>query len=215
MCGFGKKLLEKTNVRKPWNDVERVKFFEYDPKNKKDRKQIYDLKHKIWGRSAKYINEIEYSFSRMTKGSAPEKPIKQQYFGLENRYGRTLAIAQVQSSDKKLRLGELFFENVLKITYIQTKPSEMFTSDQRQYEGLGEVLVSKIVQQAKKDGRNSVILYSTNDNFWISSGFFQPVPEAKRRGYNTLRLKAEDFDKYIKFVENKANFENPYLDIYV
>ncbi len=212
---FEKKLVEKTNVRKPWGEVERVKVVEYDPKNKKDRKQINNLYHKDWGRLAKYMYSIAYSFSQMTKGGAPEKPIKQQYFGIEDKYSNTLAIAQVQSSDKELRLGNWFFPNCTKITYIQTKPKEMFTSDRRTYEGLGETLIKEIVQIAQDEGRNSVILYSTNDNFWNNSGFFKPIPEARKGGYNIMRLEKEDFDNYIKFVNNKTSFENPYLDIYM
>ncbi len=211
---FGKKLLEKTRVRKPWGETVRAKFVEYDPKNKKDRKLIYELNHKHWGRTAKYIDNISYSFDRMTKGGAPEKPIKQQYFGLEDKYSHTLAIAQVQSSDKILRLGDMFFPNATKIVYIQTKPSEIFTSDKRQYEGLGEVLVSRIVKRAKEEGRDSVILYSTNHNFWNNSGFFKIPEQAKKHRVDVMQLKSEDFDNYIKFVENKTNFENPYLDIY-
>ena len=213
---FGKRLIEQTNVRQVWGDVERVKVVEYDPKNKKDRKQISDLDHKHWGRhAAKYMYNIAYSFSYMTKGKAPEKPVKQRYYGIEDRYSNTLAIAQVQSSPKELFLGEWLFPNCAKISCVQTKPTEMFSSDKRSYEGLGETLIKEIVQIAKDERRDSVILYSTNDNFWNNSGFFRPVPEARKNGYNILQLKSEDFDNYIKFVENKTNYENPYLDIYM
>ena len=125
---FGKKLLEKTRVRKPWGETVRAKFVEYDPKNKKDRKLIYELNHKHWGRTAKYIDNISYSFDRMTKGGAPEKPIKQQYFGLEDRYSHTLAIAQVQSSDKILRLGDMFFPNaVMGAVFPRTRAQKLST----------------------------------------------------------------------------------------
>lgn len=211
---FGKRLIEKTNVRKVWGEVERVKVLEYDPKNKKDRKQISDLDHKHWGRLAKYIYNIAYSFSDTTK-RPPQKGIKQRYFGIEDRYSHTLALAQVQSSDKEIFLGEWYFPNCAKITHIQTSPREMFTSDKRTYEGLGETLVKEIVQIAKDEGRDSVILYSANYNFWNNSGFFKPVPEAAKRGYDIMRLERKDFDNYIKFVNSKTNFENPYLDIYV
>jgi len=210
---FGKKLIKKTNVRRVWGDVERVKVFEYDIKNKKDRKQISDLDHKHWGKQAKYIFNIAYSFSKGAQES--DRTISRRYFGIEDRYSRTLAIAQVQDSGKELFLGNCHFPNCTKITYIQTNPKEMFSSEKRTYEGLGETLVKEIVQKAKEKGRDSVILYSTNDNFWNNSGFFKPVPKALREGYNIMQLDKKDFDSYIKFVENKTNFENPYLDIYV
>lgn len=212
---FGKKLLGKTNVRRTWGETERVKVFEYDPKNKKDRKQISDLNHKHWGKAAKYMYSIAFNFSLMTKEKGPEKTVAQRFYGIEDRYSHALAIAEVQSSDAEVQIGNFRFPNCTKIALIQTKPTEMYSSDERTYEGLGETLVKEIVKQAKEDDRDAVILYSTNHNFWNNSGFFRFVPEIRKKGYDIMKLEKKDFDNYIKFVENKANFENPYLDIYV
>ena len=62
-----------------------------------------------------------------------------------------------------------------------------------------------VVKRAKEEDRDSVILYSTNHNFWNNSGFFKIPEQAKKHKVDVMQLKSEDFDNYIKFVENKTN----------
>lgn len=210
---FGKKLLEKTCVRKTNNELENVRFFEYDPKNKEDKRQIKELRFKHWGKFALYMQLIALSFLCEPKKQKSEQLTKKQYFGIENKNGQTLAIARVEDSGEKLRIGDYDFPNCTKIDYIETKPTEIYASKERQYRGLGETLVKEIVKITKKRKRDFVILFSANDNFWNSSKFFKGPPYIKREHTGIMQLEKKDFDDYINFVENKTGLKNQFSNV--
>lgn len=199
---FCKNIISKTSVRTTEGENAGVNFVEYDPKNYLDRAQLRST-NLLWMPDNGYISTIFSFFTSAIKHKNKEyKRIHDSwhFYGIEDKYGDTLAIAHTaeRKTCPHYRIGE---EDVLGIEFIQIHPDEIFSSKNRLYKGLGETLVSKIVEEADKMDKDSVLLESANEDFWASSGYFK---ECGIRGDMPLRrLSRENFSGYIKYVESK------------
>lgn len=181
--------LSKTNFTK--SDAS---FVEYDPLNPNDITEIEDF-GRIWKFKAPYIQIIVESFKTLSKPENYNNGI--HFYGLEDEYGHPLAIAKVLDipAEESSKEGAKVY-----ISYIQSDPEQSCTSPMRKYKGVGETLVSEIVQSAKKINANAIELTSTNEFFWESSGFFKNI---NNKRISEKRLEKANFDKYIDYVESK------------
>ncbi len=199
---FCKSYLGKTEIRGKDGALKSIDFVEYDPFDEKDRLEISTLS-KNWGQSEKLIKEFANSFnyagadSRVDLGGGSytikgnSNSIDYRFFGLEDKNGETLAVAHTSQED----------DNELEIELLQTNPKEKYGAKTRNYIGLGMVLVSKIVELAKKAGIPYIFTLSDNDDFWYSSGLFIKEEDSE----STLYLVSDDFDKYIDYKNKKIN----------
>ena len=190
---FGKKFLSKAVVRNVEGGSSRVNFVEYEPGVEEDREQIRRI-NVLWEPDNGYLADISSNFSGRTPAYAAH------YYGLEDENGDTLVIAE--TSDTKQYTGRDFLsKDCLNIRYIQTHPDEIFSSKNRIYKGLGEVLVSSIVKKAKKGRKFCVELKSANEQFWSESGLFKYM--GYEGGMPVRALMRDDFDAYVRHVEDK------------
>lgn len=199
---FSKNIISNTTVKTTDGRGARVNFVEYDPKSLDDQRQITRI-NSLWQPDSGYMEVISRFFREAVKHKNREyKRIHESwhFYGLEDKNGETLAIAHAQERNTcpHYRIGN---EEALEINFIETRPDEAFYSKTRQYEGLGEALVSKIVQEADKKDKDSILLESANEYFWMKSGYFS---QCGIRGDMPLRrLSKEDFSGYVKYVEAK------------
>jgi len=190
---FGKKILD-SNVRIRRTDglKDNGFFVEYERSNIRDVMKLSDITAQ-WRYSAPFVSEITNSLKSSNSDNNDVHVL-----GLEDEYENTLALAKVVS-------GYDSYEgrDVAVISYIQTAPDELCTSDRRRHKGIGETLVSEIVKQARDKGICSIKVTSVNEGFWENSKLFksESCSSNKRHKY----LSGEDFDKYISFVESKSN----------
>ena len=75
------------------------------------------------------------------------------------------------------------------------------------YFGLGETLVSNIVQKAKAEYADSIELTSANEDFWKKNGYFKKV-SSNAKAFPIRRLVKKDFDKYTNYIESKKSGVN-------
>ncbi len=172
-------------------------FVEYERKSTRDMMQIETLA-KLWKDKTPFIGAITENF-KTSRGSMDGVHL----YGLENTYGDTLALAKV--------LDSYDIDDGTKVTYIsyvQSSPDEMYTAPSRHHKGLGETLVSKIVQEAKNAGADKIELTSVNEHFWESSKLFENK-SSNRRDADKI-LPSKHFDDYIAYVDNKT--KPRYLD---
>lgn len=165
-------------------------FVEYERKNTRDMMQIEALA-KLWKGRAPFIGTIAESFK-----TSREYTNGIHLYGLEDEYGDTLALAKVLDSydiDEGTK--------VTYISYIQSSPDEMYTSPLRYHKGVGETLVSKIVQEAKNAGVDKIELTSVDEHFWGSSKLFENKYSNPKDTEKILP--SENFDDYIMYVEDK------------
>ncbi len=195
---FTKNLLKTVSVRKANGKTTELNFTEYDFKNKSDLKQIKNLE-KQWGQSAKYLGAITGSFEDLHTdylNNIPNDYENHHFYALENKAGVIFSIAETSNN-------EYSYDDDTKnltIEYIQTKPSEMHSSSKKKYKGLGEVLVSGIVEEAKKQEYSNIKLTSTNEGFWKKNGFFK----RNNATINERTLEGADYASYIDYVKNKT-----------
>ncbi len=165
-------------------------FVEYERNDPKDAMKIRDIE-RFWRYNAPFIHDIADSF----KGTNREIDNVHVY-GLEDKYENTLALAKVISGYDDFEQG-----NIAIISHIQAAPDEICTSISRRHKGVGETLVSKIVQQAKNTGIDTIKVNSVNEGFWENSKLFQNRPANPCKSEKFLTN--ENFDSYIAFVESK------------
>ncbi len=201
---FTKSLLKTVTVRKTDGKNAIMKFVEYNIKNKKDARQISKLA-KEWGEGAKYIRAISSSFTNLSACLSKEDPStleKYHFYGLENKFGKTLSLAQTTDQ-------QLFFskkpKEYMTLDMIQTKPKEMHTSSKRRYKGLGETLVSGIVEVAKKKNQPMIEISCANEGFWNQNTLFKKAEDSI---FDRRTLHQKDYANYIKYVKNKTKALN-------
>ncbi len=192
---FGKKFLSKTSVQKIEGGECELAFVEYEPANVADREQIQRL-NVLWQPDGKYMGTIANGFCGARCVSCGH------YYGLEDKTGATLAIAET-SEEKKFLLNSVGKKSCVNINYIQAHPDEIFSSKNRVYKGLGGALVSSIVKKAQDEKKYCVELKSANEAFWAQSGYFKVV--GMEGGLPVRDLSKKDFGRYIKYVEEKRN----------
>lgn len=191
--GFGKKFISKAVVRNVEGGSTKVNFVEYEQNVTKDREQIQRI-NVLWQPDGGYLADISNNFLRHTSAYTSH------YYGLEDKNGDILVIAQ--TSDTKKYVGRDFLsKNCLNIRYIQTHPDEIFSSKNRLYKGLGEVLVSNIVKKAKKGRKFCVELKSANEGFWANGKYCNHT--GFECGMPVRTLLKDDYDAYIRHVEGK------------
>lgn len=197
--GFGKTYIDKVKVRTTGGGTADVNFVEYHPGDKNDKKQLAYLKI-AWGEHQSFIKDIYNEFVFSTK--IPNN--KHHFYGLENATDRVLAIAEITDKNKG------FSKKYTYIDYVQTAPNEQYSPARPgRYRGLGETLISKIVQRAKDENKDCVKLTSVNDDFWNSSSLFKDCDIfAKIFLTDNKRLSKDDYDKYISYVDSKKTSDN-------
>lgn len=201
-CSFGKTYLGNDTVNTNNGKSADVFFVEYNLDNSKDWKQVKNLKA-LWGEDSDYTERIVNSFKTL-KENYDSSMNYMHFYGLEDKYGNTLAIAKVSDDDKN---SDKVKESCVKIGFIQVDPDESYLSRGRHYFGLGETLVSNIVQKAKAEYADSIELMSANEGFWKKNGYFKNV-SSNAKVFPTRRLTGEDFDEYINYVNSKKNGVN-------
>lgn len=196
---FTKNLIKTVTVRKTDGKNAVMNFVEYDIKNKKDAKQIAKLAKK-WA-DARYINELSSSFNNLSAYYFKDKQDtfdKYHFFGLEDSFGKILSLAQ--TTNQKLPFDKKP-EGYITLDFIQTKPKEMYSSDKRKYKGLGETLLSSIVEVAQNKNHPMIEIMSTNEGFWNKNTLFKKAEESM---FEKRTLKAADYASYIDYVKNKT-----------
>ncbi len=201
---FGKRVLDSVNIRKAMTGIDYVNFVKYDMLNPKDRQHFINLSLG-WGKKAEYIDFITSSINSVVQRFFEKyRPSlsRHHFFGLEDKMGKTLAVSEVVDEGKRFNILQGRRENRLNIYFLQANPDEMYASATKQYKGVGETLVSKIVEIAENEGRDSIVLESHNENFWNSSGLFEDcglhMPDGVKK-----RLHNNDFGEYIEKVHKK------------
>ena len=205
---FGKRTLDTVNIRKAANGLGYVDFVKYDMLNPKDRRQFVDL-CLMWGKKAPYMDYIACSIhSRVQRFFEKYMPnmSRHHFFGLEDRMGKTLVVSEVVDEGNRFNLRNRARENRLNIYFLQANPDEMYTSPNKQYRGVGETLVSKIIEIAQNEGRDSIVVDSHNENFWNSSGLFEDFGFKTQESVKK-RLDNCKFNEYIEKVHRKMIHE--------
>lgn len=200
IISFSSSILGIAPVRHNQKNTANLEFVEYFPDNKNDYAKIKKLAES-W--DTQYIQNIKEGLEECEDiiQNAQDIDIEIHFYGLEDKTGEIMAIAQT-CEIKGLIDGE--YENCLSITDIQANPKESYSSNKRQYQGLGESLVAKIVKIAKEKDKEYISVISANNDFWDSSGFFKnPNPDFKT-SFDRSLAKA-DYDSYIEYVGRKLS----------
>ncbi len=124
---FRKTLLGYTNVKTARGELQEVDFVEYDPNNEKDILQISKLKSK-WGRQAKYIKEIISEFLNINSTGSYRTDENAYFYGLEDKKGKTLAIAEVLEDNPGANTCCASEYNYSYINYMQADPINPLSS---------------------------------------------------------------------------------------
>jgi len=190
---FGKTLINQTNIRTKNNGITNAGFVEYDPKDANDSRMMSCI-GLYWGenpKDAEHIRRLSSNFERAKY--EPEILEGTHFYGLEDQYENTIAIAQVTDKTKGSK-------RIAEIDYIQTTPDEKYQSGRKRYRGVGETLVAQILQKLTGEA-DAVELTSLDENFWAASGLFKVKPGADI--YPERYIEESDYDKYINHVESK------------
>lgn len=196
---FRKTYIEPVPVRKIEQRITDLNFVEYNTNDREDHKKIESLS-KDW--NTQYIQNIKEGFEESKEIIAEMSDIQTElhFYALEDKNGDTQIIAQVIEFSGII---EGTFENGMGIINIQANPKQLYTSKDKQYLGLGEALVSKIVKIAKAKNKDYINVISANNNFWDSSGFFKNTNPNSINSFDRNLSKA-DFDNYIEYVRQKT-----------
>ncbi len=192
---FGKAYLGKTDVQKKDHAKDTVDFVEYHPTNYKDRTQLYALAED-WKLLAPWIDNIISRVKMLNTSASDNSAVSMNFhfYGLEDKNGKTLAIAETTEPD--------FIPGEVKLAFIQTNPFQSYTAKNRTYFGLGESLMAKIIEKAQEDGKERIVLHSTNKPFWDNSSLFETLPDITK---DMRCIRKSSFQNYINFVEEKKN----------
>lgn len=204
---FGKTLLNQTMVRAKDGGAHNVTFVEYDPKDRDDIRRLNNI-GLYWGGHSKQMEEhvrrLSSNFDRA--GRDPESIPNTHFYGLEDNYENTIAIAQI--TQKKSGT-----EKYAEVDYIQTTPDEQYKSNRRRLKGLGETLMAQIVREVMKRGGETIELTSLDEKFWSESGYF--LLESSPSDIQPKRsIHRKDFSDYINYVENKKRPKYNGLDFW-
>ncbi len=194
---FGKIELGSVTVRKKDSGLVDVKLVEYEPDNKADIKQLKRVQDK-WGDKARFINSILAAFLGNNSDSI---------LGLESNDGDTLVLADVCSTQYYGKQKKYCGSPCVYIDLIQVNPAHKYlpvNEDKKRYKGLGEAMVSEIVQMAKDEDTKFISITSANEGFWTNSGLFDVInPGIEGVSLPDMLLSSSKYDDYIKYVEDK------------
>ncbi len=202
---FGKTLLNKTCLKTTDGNLKSVNFVEYNPLDDDDIKQFNEIS-RTW-KNTLYTHEIvdafELSKEKMTSCDKFNS-CHDFFYGIEDENGETLGIANIFDWDT---IGFKMPSRRIDISYLQTHPNEKFSVNKnpnRRYKGIGETLVAEIVKKAKFDNKAKINVVSSNENFWTKSELFNfTKPDEAAEIAPSRCLQREDFDKFVKYVEDK------------
>lgn len=166
---FNAKFVSKAQVLKLDNidnlyKQKNISFIEVNPKNKQDVKAIYNIS-KDWGKNslAPNIKDTVIDLSRRIKNIFG---IKIYALTTQNKNFRTL------ESDKVICLSEIIpLKDKIFLSYIQTKPNQMFSSNEKEYKNIGSTMIKTIRNKYNKP----IVAHSLADAvpFYEKLGFKQ------------------------------------------
>jgi len=209
---FGSRPLHQINLRRGAGEgFVCAVVSELDPKDAEDVAALQKIAQSWHG--AKYAGDILDYFV----GNRKPEPMPCEV-ALYKKSPPVFGYYAVEMSDKK-SLGERIvgllqttFKNWynspnLEMDYVQTKPDLKFDNGAvRTVKGIGEILMAKTCDLAKSFGAKDITIESSNDAFYLNSckkADIKLLDGQEDDKYGVFYLQSNDFDKYMKYIEQK------------
>ncbi len=178
-------LLEKNkkNIYKPV----KANFYELETNCKKDIKLMKKLQ-RIWGKKTEYADAVCDSF-------LSQKDYTSRYF-------------MIQTTESKKKITNIMqteidsgnFENpIFEVKYLQSAP-DIANMLEPAVKGSGEVAMYEAVKMAQKGNWNSLVLFSSNNNFYNKLGL-QKIYDIGHLGL--FAITKENFAEFINKIKTK------------
>lgn len=213
---FGSTPLHQANLRNASGGLTRVVISELNPKDFKDVAALEQVAKDWCG--AKYAKRILNFFKGQedVRLSRDADVLEEKNHPHTNNYYAVELLGDKPLHERIVGLLQTTFQpwynsSNFEMDFLQVKPGmEYVAGVVRDLRGVGELLVAKTCDVAKKFGAKGITIESRNNDFFLSStkrAGIKLVDGANEGLYGQFYLEAADYDKYLEHVKDTYKTE--------